>query len=216
MHCIYHCNTCHVFCVFTRCCLVLDLDIVLCFPCSVSTVLAGWWLLHSFLWLQLPKNEFKIILWPTVNWPVFFWCQATIRAHDQFFSLLEIFLRQLWFFLWHPLWREDGSVIYGCCWTSPVQSLAGSQLSRLPNLAGQVPIFIFSRNRVAQLHPWALDSFYDSQGYGEGTLTLYIASVWTQQKTPFQQFICYCVWMCCCGNHLSCVMSACIRDCSIC
>jgi hypothetical protein len=25
----------------------------------------------------------------------------------------------------HPLWREDGSVIYNCCWSSPVQSYSG-------------------------------------------------------------------------------------------
>jgi hypothetical protein len=25
----------------------------------------------------------------------------------------------------HPLWREDGSVIYNCCWLSPVQSFSG-------------------------------------------------------------------------------------------
>jgi hypothetical protein len=41
---------------------------------------------------------------------------------------------------------------------------------RLPNLEGQVPIFISPRNRVAQLYPGALGSLfvasYDSQGYG--------------------------------------------------
>jgi hypothetical protein len=41
--------------------------------------------------------------------------------------------------------------------------------SRPPNLEGQVPLFIFPRNRVAWLYPQALGSFfiasYDSQGY---------------------------------------------------
>jgi hypothetical protein len=44
-------------------------------------------------------------------------CQAAIRAHDQVFFLLEFFLGNCWsVILWRPLWREDGSVIYCCCW----------------------------------------------------------------------------------------------------
>jgi hypothetical protein len=27
-------------------------------------------------------------------------------------------------FLQHPLWREDGSVVYNCCWSSPEQSFS--------------------------------------------------------------------------------------------
>jgi hypothetical protein len=47
---------------------------------------------------QVMKNvKVKVILWPTVGQSVSLsWCQATIRAHDQFFFLLEMFLRQLW------------------------------------------------------------------------------------------------------------------------
>jgi hypothetical protein len=44
--------------------------------------------------------------------------------------------------------------------------------SRLPNLEGQVPVFISPRNRTAQLYPQALCSLfvasYDSKGYGGG------------------------------------------------
>jgi hypothetical protein len=40
------------------------------------------------------------------------------------------------------------------------------------NLEGQIPVFIFSRNRVPRLYPQALGSLfvasYDSQGYGGG------------------------------------------------
>jgi hypothetical protein len=47
-----------------------------------------------------------------------------------------------------------------------------SQIRDSPNLEGQVPIFISSRNRVAKLYPQALGSLlvtsYDSQGYGGG------------------------------------------------
>jgi hypothetical protein len=46
------------------------------------------------------------------------------------------------------------------------------QIRGSPNLEGQVPVFISPRNRVAQLYPQALGSFfvvsYDSQGYGGG------------------------------------------------
>jgi hypothetical protein len=44
-----------------------------------------------------------------------------------------------------------------------------------PNPDGQVPVFISTRNRAAQLHPRALGSLYvasyHSQGYGGGILT---------------------------------------------
>jgi hypothetical protein len=92
------------------------------------------------------------------------------------------------FVLLRPLWREDGSVIYCCCWTSPAQSRSGLSPAELktifcspsswdsPNLEGQVPVFISSpRNRVAQIYPWALGSLSvasnDSQGYGGGILS---------------------------------------------
>jgi hypothetical protein len=56
----------------------------------------------------------------------FSWCQATIRARDQLFFLLEIVLRQLKVcFLWRPLQRENGSVICYCSLASLAQSLSG-------------------------------------------------------------------------------------------
>jgi hypothetical protein len=49
-----------------------------------------------------------------------------------------------------------------------------SQIRYFPNLEDQVFVFIFPRNRVAQPYPQALGSlsvaFYDSQGYGGGSL----------------------------------------------
>jgi hypothetical protein len=79
-----------------------------------------------------------------------------------------------------------GLLFTNCCWASPAQSFLGpspaglmtyllSQIRDSPNLEGQVPVFISSRNRVAQLYPQALASFYvasyDSQGYGGGIRT---------------------------------------------
>jgi hypothetical protein len=50
-----------------------------------------------------------------------------------------------------------------------------SQVRHSQNLQGQVPVFIFPRNRVAQLYLQALGSpfaaSYDSQGYGGGIQT---------------------------------------------
>jgi hypothetical protein len=47
-----------------------------------------------------------------------------------------------------------------------------SQIRDSPNLEGQVPVFISTRNSVARLYPQALGSLfvasYDSQGYGGG------------------------------------------------
>jgi hypothetical protein len=64
-----------------------------------------------------------------------------------------------------PPWREDGSVIYSwnCFWVLPEQSLSGSSPAELmtifcsvmwdsPKLGGQVPVFLFPRNRVAHLY----------------------------------------------------------------
>jgi hypothetical protein len=50
-----------------------------------------------------------------------------------------------------------------------------SQIRDSPNLEGQIPVFIFPRNRVAQLYHQALGSLfiasYYSQGYGGGVPT---------------------------------------------
>jgi hypothetical protein len=54
------------------------------------------------------------------------------------------------------------------------------QIQDSPNL-DQVSVFIFPRNRVAQLYPQALDflfvASYDSQGYGGGIRTLLHAGI---------------------------------------
>jgi hypothetical protein len=79
-----------------------------------------------------------------------------------------------------PLWREDGSTICSVItqWPESFRTRNHTLLShlKLPNLEGQVSVFISPRNRLAQLYPRALGSFYvvpyESQGYGGGTLTL--------------------------------------------
>jgi hypothetical protein len=65
-----------------------------------------------------------------------------------------------------PLWSESRGT---------QDHILLSQFLRLPNLEGQVLLFVSSRDRVAQLYRWALGSlsvtFYNLQGYGGGILT---------------------------------------------
>jgi hypothetical protein len=55
-----------------------------------------------------------------------------------------------------------------------------------PNLEGEAPIFISSRNMVARLYPQALGSFfvasYDSQGYGGGIRSRLRAGATTTER----------------------------------
>jgi hypothetical protein len=114
------------------------------------------------------------------------WCQATIRARDQFFFLLEIFFRQLrvCYFVAPSLSR--GRVCNSLLLlVSPAQSRSGLSPEGLKtifdcsnswdflNLKCQVPVFISPRNRVAQTYARALLSVasYDSQIYGGGILS---------------------------------------------
>jgi hypothetical protein len=85
-----------------------------------------------------------------------------------------------------PLRREDGSVVYNCCWPTPTQSFWDPILAGLmaiffclrfeipPTWRAKFRIYI-PRNRVTQLYIQALGSLfvasYDSQCYGGGIRT---------------------------------------------
>jgi hypothetical protein len=103
------------------------------------------------------------------------WCQA----RDQFFFLLEIFLRRLRVSYYMALSLTRGricnlvlqlrlasSVPLGSESHGARDHILLSQFLRLRNLEGQVPIFTSPRNRVTQLYPRALGSLsvasYDS------------------------------------------------------
>jgi hypothetical protein len=53
------------------------------------------------------------------------------------------------------LWREDGTVVYNCCWPSPAQSVSG------PSPVGLETIFFCLRFETSRFV-----ASYDSQGYG--------------------------------------------------
>jgi hypothetical protein len=56
------------------------------------------------------------------------------------------------------LWREDGSVVYNCCWPSPAQSFSGQ------SLVGLATLFYCLRVETSLF----IASYYDLQGHGGG------------------------------------------------
>jgi hypothetical protein len=56
-----------------------------------------------------------------------------------------------------PFWREDGSVVYNCGWSSPAQSFSG------PSRVGLVTIFYCLR-----FETFLFVASHNSQGYGRG------------------------------------------------
>jgi hypothetical protein len=98
------------------------------------------------------------------------WCQAPILDSRPIFSVLSlIILRQLQICLCGcPLWGEVWSVVFSFSRASVAQPFSGLSPTVLmsifyclyfwdsPNLEGQAPVFIFPRNRAAQLYPQAL------------------------------------------------------------
>jgi hypothetical protein len=75
----------------------------------------------------------------------------------------------------HLLLAFSSAVIVGSQSRGTRDHISLSQIRDCPNLEGQVPVFISSRNRVAQLYPQTLGSLfvasYDSQGYSGGIRT---------------------------------------------
>jgi hypothetical protein len=110
--------------------------------------------------------------------PVSVGVELPFGTNNQLFFLSE---NCTFLYIWHPLWREDMSVIssYNWLWALPEQSLSGLSPAELttifycliwdsPYLKGQVSEFITPKNRVTQLDTRALSSHfvasYDTQG----------------------------------------------------
>jgi hypothetical protein len=133
-----------------------------------------------FARLQFIPDKAKVMLRPMISPPVCLGVRHPCGAHDQ----TLITFRQF-----RVCWCGASSLTRGrVCSSHLLLGLTSrvrvthdlrpyftSRISDSPNLEGQVPVFISSKNRVAQLYPRALGSLsvasYDSQGYGGGILT---------------------------------------------
>jgi hypothetical protein len=127
--------------------------------CYISYSLSYLWLYNnvaishafpSFLSLNL-----SLILRPTASQPVCLRIKHPSAAYYRNFITVRQ-LRMCWC-VTLSLWREDGSVVYNCCWPSPAQSFSG------PSPMGLVTIFYSLRFETS-----LFVASYDSQGYGGG------------------------------------------------
>jgi hypothetical protein len=161
------------------------------FPPYCSSQVITIYIAHS-------EVEVEVNLRPTVSRPVCLGVRRPSGTRDQFFFLFEISFRLLRVCYFVAPFLTIGRVcylLYNCFWALSEQSLLGLSHAELtaifycliwdsPNLEGQVSIFIYRRNRVAQLYPWALGSLfiasYDSP-WSPSVLAIDLAH--TTQKT---------------------------------
>jgi hypothetical protein len=104
--------------------------------------------------LSLSKVKVKVILRPTVSLPVCPGVRPPSGPATNCSFLLEFSFRHLrvCYFV-ATLWREDGSVIYCCCWSSPEQSRSSLSPSGL-NTIFYYPNSSDSPNLEGQEGPW--------------------------------------------------------------
>jgi hypothetical protein len=119
---------------------------------------------------QRMSHNISPSLWPALFFIIivakeFFWAIACLRTFCQICIFLAICC------------ESDGPVLLSLDFATVVffYRARSSPLHPTPNLEDQVPVFMPASDRVAHLYPQAQCSlfitFYDSQGYGGGTVT---------------------------------------------
>jgi hypothetical protein len=149
------------------------------FNTSISAL--SWRPGHYGLCTSFVTHSFRVMLRPTLSRPVCLAVKHPSGAQDQIF----VTVRQLCFCSCGApcltrvrvcrlqlLLALASTVILGSESRGTHGHILLSQILESPILVGQVPVFIFPRNRVFRLYPQALGSLfvasYDSQGYGGG------------------------------------------------
>jgi hypothetical protein len=125
-------------------------------------------------WVLSRRRQVQVIVRPTV-------VQAVHQGTHDKTSIFIVWQLLSFFFIRHPHWRENGSVIFSSIssWLESHRNHNHILLShpRLPQPGGPGPQMypISPRNILAQLYPRALGCFfvvsYGSRGYGGGILT---------------------------------------------
>jgi hypothetical protein len=84
---------------------------------------------------------------PTVSQPVYLGIKHPSGAYDQI-CITSRQLRVCWCVA--SLWREDGTLVYNCCWPSPAQSFSGPSRVKLATifycLKFETPLSVASHN----------------------------------------------------------------------
>jgi hypothetical protein len=116
----------------------------LCFSCALMV----------FSSISVNRVESSLMLRPTISWPVYLGIKHHLGITNRFLLLSDScgFVD-----VERSLRREDGSVVYNCCWSMPAQSYSG------PSPVGLATIFYCLR-----LETSLFVASYDAQAYGGG------------------------------------------------
>jgi hypothetical protein len=152
-----------------------------CFPWIYSVLnecIVSWYKQWNSCSTYFRGVKVKVMLRPTVSRPVRLGVKPHLGPKIMFLLLSD----SCGFGdVGRPLWREDGSAVYNCCWPSPRQSflgisptglttISGISDSRLPQPGGLGPHLYIPQAKGGPVIPQALGTLfvasYDSQDCG--------------------------------------------------